>query len=327
MKVLVTGASGFLGGWLVRRLINEGLDVSVLARNTSDLSEIQGLRFTQIEGDITDAPGLVEAFKSHDSVFHLAGLVAYSRSARPDMEKINVQGTLNVLEACMKGKIRRLVYMSSVVAVGATFDGKTLLNESSTYNVGHLNLGYFETKHKAELLVLDAAKKGEVDAVVLNPGTVYGGADAKKGSRKTQVKVAQGRFPFYPYGGVNVISVHDVVDATLAAWKVGRTGERYILANENLTIKAAFDLIAKAAGVEPPKIALPKTLIFGLGYAGDFLERLGVKGPISLESAWTSSMYHWFDPSKARSELNLGKRAAKDAIQESVDWMKEHKLI
>lgn len=327
MKVLVTGASGFLGGWLVKRLLNEGLDVSVLARKSSDLTGLKGLRYTLVEGDISDSGKLSEAFKSHDSVFHLAGLVAYNRSARQQMEQVNVQGTINVIEACIQSKIRRLVYMSSVVAVGASFDGKTPLNENSPYNVAHLNLGYFETKHKAELLVIDAAKRGDLDAVILNPGTIYGGGDAKKGSRKTQVKVAQGKFPFYPQGGVNVVSVHDVIDATLAGWKKGRTGERYILGNENLTIKSVFELIASAAGVEPPKIALPKPVVFGLGYLGDSLERIGLKGPMSLENAWTANMFHWFDSTKARTELNLGKRSAKDAIQESVDWMKAHKLI
>jgi dihydroflavonol-4-reductase len=327
VKVIVTGASGFLGGWLVKRLINEGLDVSILARKGSDLSELSGLRYTIVEGDVSDSSQLAKAFSEHDSVFHLAGLVAYNRTARDMMEKVNVLGTQNVIEACKKSKIKRLVYMSSVVAVGASFDGKSLLNEQSIYNISHLNLGYFETKHKAEKLVVEATRRGDVDAVILNPGTIYGGADAKKGSRKTQVKVAQGKFPFYPSGGVNVVSVHDVVDATLAGWKRGKSGERYILGNENLTIKAVFELIAEAANVEPPKFALPKGAIFALGYVGDFMERVGLKGPMSLENAWTANMFHWYDSTKARTELGLGRRSAKDAISESVGWMKEHHLI
>lgn len=324
MRVLVTGASGFLGGWLVKRLLQEGLEVSVTARPSSDLSDLQGLKYSRIDTDISDVDRLSLAFKDHDSVFHLAGLVAYTRSARRDMELANVQGTKNVLAACRRANVRRLVHMSSVVAVGASFDG-TPLNENSKYNVGHLNLGYFETKRQAEEIVIAAS--GDQDCVILNPGTIYGPADAKKGSRKTQVKVAQGKFPFYPPGGVNVVSVHDVVDATVSGWKKGRTGERYILGNENLTIQEVFRLIAEAAGVEPPSIPLPRALIFALGYSGDFLERFGLKGPLSLENAWTANLFHWFDSTKARQELGLGRRSAKDAIQESVQWMRENNLL
>lgn len=326
MRVLVTGASGFLGGWLVKRLILEGLEVSILARKGSDLSELEGLRFALIEGDISNPLLLEKAFAGHDSVFHLAGLVAYTRSERANMDRVNVVGTQNVITACLQAKVRRLVYMSSVVAIGASFDGQAL-NEESAYNVGHLDLGYFETKHKAEQLVLKACSANRLDSVILNPGTIYGGADARKGSRRTQIKVAQGRFPFYPPGGVNVVSVHDVVDATVLAWKVGRSGQRYILGNENLTIKKVFELIAEAAGVEPPAIPLPKAVIFGLGHLGDTMERFGLKGPISLENAWTANLFHWFDSSKAREELNLGRRSAKDAIAESVLWMKENGLL
>jgi dihydroflavonol-4-reductase len=324
MRVLVTGASGFLGGWLVKRLCEEGLEVSITARASSDLSDLQGAKYTRIDADLADVETLSRSFQGHDSVFHLAGLVAYSRSARQTMEVANVQGTQNILTACQRSNVRRLVHMSSVVAVGASFDG-TPLNENSKYNVGHLNLGYFETKRKAEELVVAASARQ--DCVILNPGTIYGPADAKKGSRKTQVKVAQGKFPLYPPGGVNVVSVHDVVDATVSAWKKGRAGERYILGNENLTIREVFRLIAEAAGVEPPSIPLPRSLIFALGYSGDFLERLGLKGALSLENAWTANLFHWFDSTKARQELGLGQRSAKDAIQESVNWMKEHNLI
>src|SRR5690606_38059941 len=155
--------------------------------------------------DVTDPQSVDSATRGMDSVFHLAGLIAYTRSERAAMERVNVQGTRNVIDACRAAKVKKLVHLSSVVAIGASFDGKTLLNEESEFNLGHLNLGYFETKRKAELHVVDAAKRGDFETVILNPGTIYGAGDAKKGSRKTQIKVAQGRFPFYPSGGVNVV--------------------------------------------------------------------------------------------------------------------------
>ena len=158
MKVLVTGASGFLGAWLVRRLLEEGLDIRILRRSTSKLDELEGLKFESSEGDVTNAQSLVEACRGVDSVFHLAGLIAYSRAQREAMEKVNIEGTRNVIEACLQTGVRRLVHLSSVVAVGASFDGKVPLTEESPFNLHDLDLGYFETKLAAEKLVMQAVK-------------------------------------------------------------------------------------------------------------------------------------------------------------------------
>jgi dihydroflavonol-4-reductase len=213
-----------------------------------------------------------------------------------------------------------------VVAIGASFDGKPL-NEDSPYNVKHLDLGYFETKHAAENIVREANQTGRVDAVMVNPGTIYGPGDAKKGSRGVQLKVARGKFPFYPPGGVNIVSVEDVVDCTIAAWKRGRSGERYIVGGENLLIRDVFKMIASEAGVEPPSIPLPRPLIFTIGKVGDLLESIGKKGPLNTENAWTSVLYHWFDSSKAQRELGLSPKPASFAIAQSVKWIKENGLL
>jgi dihydroflavonol-4-reductase len=327
MKVLVTGATGFLGGWVVRRLLDEGCDVRIIKRPKSSLEEIEGLSLDIVPGDITDAASLIEACRGTDTVFHLAGLIAYTPSQRAAMERVNVEGTANVIRACEINNVRRLVHLSSVVAIGASFDGKVPLNEESPYNIAHLNLGYFETKHKAELLVKQAATAGKIDAVMINPSTIYGPADAKKGSRSSQLKVAQGKFPFYPPGGVSVVSVEDVVDCVVAAWRKGRTGERYIISGENLLIKDAFGIIAREAGVKPPSIGLPRTAIFALGKVGDLLEMIGKKGPLNTENAWTAVLYHWFDSSKAQKEFGLKLKSAEYAISQSIRWSKDNGLI
>lgn len=322
MAVLVTGATGFVGSWLVRRLIERGESVCVLHRENSSLEELKGLSFRSCIGDITDPRSLTQAVQDVDTVFHLAGVVGYTRSQRTLMERVNVQGTENVV-AAMRGTGKKLVYMSSVVAVGASFDGKPL-NEDSPYNVAHLNLGYFETKRRAEEVVIGATRQGEITSVILNPSTIYGAGDAKKGSRKTQLKVAKGQLPFYTSGGVSVVSVHDVVQAVLKARDVGRNGERYILSGENITIKDLFARIATMAGVKPPSIFLPNPVVHALGKMGDVLEKFGRKGPISGENAWTSVLYHWFDHAKATAELDFRPRPAQEALSESVEWMKHN---
>jgi dihydroflavonol-4-reductase len=326
-KVLVTGANGFLGSWLTRRLVADGHETYALVRKSSDLSELQGIHCQLKFGDVTDLHSLLEAFPGMDTVFHLAGLVAYKRSERARMERVNVEGTANVLEACRATGVRRLLHVSSVVAIGAGLTPFDVLNEDSPYNISHLDLGYFETKHKAEQLVQEAVRQNRVDAVIVNPSTVYGPGDAKKGSRKTQVKVAQGKFNFYPSGGVNVVAVQDVVDGIISAWQKGHKGERYILAGENLRIKDLFEMIAAAAGKPAPQKEIPDNVFHLLGGVGDFLNIFGVSTAMSRENAWSATLFHWFDSSKAQRELDFNPRPAKMAITESVNWMRDHGLL
>ncbi len=324
MKVLVTGANGFLGHWLVKALIEKGLDVDALVRPKSDVTDLQGLKCRYVYGDVIDLESLKKNFKDVDTVFHLAGVIAYKASDRDLMKKVNVDGTRNVIEAIKATGVRKLVHLSSVVAVGAGFTNTEILNEKSPFNVAHLKLGYFDTKHSAEQLVLEAYRKGEIDTVILNPSTTYGFGDAKKGSRSTQVKVARGEFKFYTSGGVNICAVEDAIQGIIAGWEKGRSGERYILSGENITIKQLFELIAEAAGVPSPHILIPNWLLHGLGFVGDTSETLGFKSGFSSENAWTSTLFHWFDCKKARTELGFSFRPAKIAISNSVQWMKDN---
>jgi dihydroflavonol-4-reductase len=323
-RVVVTGANGFLGSWLTKRLLEEGHEVFALVRRTSDLAELAGVKCQFVYGDVTDPESLDAAFMKMDTVFHAAGLVAYNKADRSKMEKVNVDGTQNVIESCRRHQVRRLVHISSVVAVGAGFGPNDLLTEKSSYNVKHLNLGYFETKRRAEELVLKACLEQDLDAVILNPSTIYGPGDARKGSRKIQVKVARGEFKFFTSGGVNVVAIEDVIDGILQAWKVGHQGERYILCGENFLIKDLFALVAETAGQAPPRILLPNGLVHSLGAIGDVASQLGLKFPISRENAWTSTLFHWFDCSKAKRDLNFKPSSSRQAVEKSVRWMKEN---
>ena len=326
-KVLVTGANGFLGSWLTRSLVELGHDVYALVRKGSDLSELEDVKCKYVYGDVTDVLSLLEAFKDMDTIFHLAGVIAYKKSQRALMEKVNVGGTANVVQVCREYKIRKLVYLSSVTAIGASCMEDKILNEDSEYNLSKINLGYFETKKEAEEIVKKACQRHEIDAVILNPSTIYGAGDARKSSRKMQMKVAQGRLKFYTSGGVNVVAVEDVIQGILSAWEKGRSGERYLLCGENLLIKDLFRLIAEEAHQKPPSIQLPDRLLHVLGFAGDTMAAMGLPDTFSEENAWTSTLYHWFDNAKARKELDFHPRSAKEAIHNSVQWMKDHSLI
>jgi dihydroflavonol-4-reductase len=327
LKVLVTGATGFVGTWLVKRLCTDGHQVRILKRSGTALDDLSLLPIEVLQGDVTDRESLNQACAGVDTVFHLAGLIAYSKAQLAAMEAVNVGGTANVIAACASSRVRKLIYLSSVVAIGASFDGAHILNENSSYKIAHLHLGYFQTKHRAEQLVHAATLKGEVDAIMINPSTIYGPGDAKKGSRGVQLKVARGSFPFYTSGGVNVVSIEDVIDCIIAAWTKGRTGERYIVAGENLLVHQVFSMIAKEAGVKPPSIYLPNPAVRLIGKVGDTLEAIGRKGPLNSENAWASILFHWFDSAKAQRELGLRPKPASYAIAQSLNWSRQHGLL
>lgn len=326
-QVLVTGANGFLGQWLCQALVNESHQVTALVRKPEACAFLEKIGCSLVAGDVTDLGSLQRSFQNKEAIFHLAGLIAYKRSDRAAMEQVNVLGTEKVLQAACKQKVGRLIHLSSVVAVGASENSEGVLNEDSPYNLKKYDFGYFETKRNAETLVLSESQRGNLDAVCVNPSTIYGAGDATKGSRKTQMKVAQGRFPFYTAGGVSVVAVEDVTKGILSAWKKGKSGERYILSGENLTIKELFSLISKSAGVPPPRIRIPSLALSTLGHLGDLLTQIGISSSLSYENAKVATLFHWFDHSKATRELDFHPRPAKEAIEASVNWMRENGFL
>lgn len=326
MKTLVTGATGFVGTKLTKKLLDLGHDVRIVSRSGRAPDELSHLKLDVMKGDVANVESMRQAAIGCKYVFHLAGVVGYSKAMYNDMVTANVVGTGNVVDACIQNKVEKLFYMSSVVAIGASFDKKPL-NEDSPFNVGNLNLGYFDTKHQAEELVRKAVHSGLLNAVIANPATIYGAGDALKGSRKAQIKVAKGALKFYTGGGVSVIHIDDCIDGCMKIFANGRPGERYILSGDNLTIKELFATIAEEAGVKPPFIYLPTPLVHALGKVGDWQERRGQKSLITSENAWTSTLFHWFSADKAKKELGFNPRPARVAIAESIRWMRENKII
>ena len=325
-EVLVTGATGFLGEHLIRALCEKSYKVSVLVRKTSDTSKIDSYPIQKIYGDITNRQALLEATIGKKIVFHLAGMIAYKKSQREAMEKVNVEGTRNVVDACITNQVDQLLHLSSVVAIGASFNKKPL-TEDSPFNLSRYSLGYFETKRKAEEVVMQAYEEHKLPVYILNPSTIYGPGDATKGSRKTQIKVAKGTFKFYTPGGVNVVSVKDVVDCIFKVLDRGQPARRYIVAGDNILIKELFEMIAREAGVSPPKIAIPKLGLKLLGAMGDLMTAFGKETSLSSETAVTSVIYHWFDSSRAQKELGFQPTPSRVAISESIQWMKEKGLL
>lgn len=325
-RVFVTGGTGFLGSHLLERLIKEGALVSALYRTEKKLSEfkeqassLNNLDVSWVRGDLF-SDWSVEGF---DFVYHLAGYVGYTPAERKIMERVNVEGTAEVVSKIRKANYGpKLIYSSSVVAIGAGLTDKDIMDEESSFNLSSYDFGYFETKKDAETIVFKEAEKG-LYVIALNPSTIYGPRDMLKGSRKFQLKMAKGELKACSHGGVSIVHVEDVCSAFINASEKGKSGERYILAGDNITIHGMLCEIADQVKVTRPLFILPNFILLGLGRLSKVLSCIGINTGLNLENLQVATMYHWFDSSKAKKELGFTSRSHKEALRDSLAWAKE----
>ncbi|KAJ8906195.1 hypothetical protein NDN08_002690 [Rhodosorus marinus] len=330
-RVLVTGATGFVGSSLCSTLLQHGYKVHVLRRSMRGAEELDALNVVSHIGDVTDLDSVRAALSDGEgewkAVFHGAGVVAYSSKMSDLMHSVNVDGTRNVITAIQENPSKpRLVHVSSIVSVGYNnSENQPPLNEDSPWDEAKAGkVSYLRTKHAGERLVMQTVAQRTLDAVVVCPSNVVGASDAKKGSRKNQIQAAQGALKFYTHGGINIIGIRQCCDAMVKAMEVGRLGHRYILGGENMLIHDMLSEYSRAAGTSPPSICLPNWVVFLACFIGEVL--LDSKS-MTLERAEVITKYHYFDSSKAVRELGLDTSGARDAIRESVNWMIEHNYV
>jgi dihydroflavonol-4-reductase len=322
-KSFVTGANGFLGSYVVRELLQQGYVVQALVRPGSDVSLLENAPCEIVRGDILDVPSMEPFFQETEVVFHLAGAMSSMPKDRARVMKVNVEGTRNILALSKKYSVKKLIHVSSSVAVGACGEAK-VLNEEAQESVWPGDFSNYVSKRLGEELVLEEARGGGLPATVLNPGLIYGAGDARKAIRQGNVRAAQGRLPFFTSGGVNIVPVEDVAAAVVRAHLDGKNGERYLLTGENQSIEYLLKTIASLAGAKPPTRKLPDNVLKRLAAANDFFR---INSPLTKEGVFAATAYHWYDNSKAKRDLGFSPGPALEALRRSVQWMKENNYL
>jgi dihydroflavonol-4-reductase len=284
------------------------------------VKNLNGLRLELICGDIGDIESVRRAVKGCDTVYHLAALYANWLPDPGLMYRVNEEGTRNVMQACRDAGIRKIVYCSSVAALGA--QGRTPADENARFNLNSTKDHYYISKYRAEQVVLQYIRRG-LPVVIVNPSNPVGPRDiAPTPTGALIISIIKKRIPAYVDGGLNLIDVTDCARGIVAAMEKGRVGEKYILGNTNVSIKEYFDLIVKAAGKGlSPFIRLPPWLAVLSGYGYQLLARINKKPPITSAS-WVrvGSHYSWWNCAKAREELDLGQRPVEESLAEAVRW-------
>ncbi|HNY97677.1 MAG TPA: NAD-dependent epimerase/dehydratase family protein [Candidatus Pacearchaeota archaeon] len=318
MKVLVTGASGFLGHNLIKYLLKEECEIRALITQDDDacLLEFCRQKIEIVRGDIRNAQDVEKAVEGCDIVFHLVGMIAYWKKLNDLQYDINVNGSRNVAQSCIKHKIKKLVYVSSTAACGVLPKG--LADEDTVYNLFPYKLGYCDSKFLAEHEILKAGAKG-VDVSIICPGSMYGAGDVR---RIKSDMIFNFHFPFsltFFDGNLAVADVEDVCRALIAAWKKGGPGERYIIVSENLSFFELRSIIAKALGKSMPFVRLPSWLITALGYLLEFAgdEK---KPKVTPEMGRITTINFSFSNKKSKKELNMRYTPFAKTIEKQVEW-------
>ena len=324
MKVLVTGATGFVGSAVARRLRDEGHELRLLARPGSDRRNLAELQAEIVEGDLNDAASLSRACAGCEALFHVA---ADYRTWVPKPEEIyraNVEGTRSILQAAVSANLQRIVYTSSVATLGIPGDG-TPGDETTPVTLADMVGHYKRSKFMAEEVAHEFVRAG-APIVIVNPSTPIGPRDVKPTpTGRIVLDAAAGRMPAYVDTGLNIAHVDDVAGGHWLAYRKGRIGERYVLGGYDLPLREILAEIASIVGRKPPSIRLPHAAVLPVAYAAEALARLtGIKPVATVEEVRMSKKRMYFSCEKARRELGYSPRPARQALEDAVRWFRDN---
>jgi dihydroflavonol-4-reductase len=324
----VTGASGFVGAAVVRRLLAEGWRVRGLVRATSDRRNLAGLDVDVIVGDVTDTASLAPAVQGCAAVFHVAAdYRLWVRDPKP-MYRANVLGSLNVLEAAAAAKVPRMVYTSSVAVLGIRPD-RLPADEATPVAEGQMIGHYKRSKYLAERAVRARADALGYPLVTVNPSTPIGPGDIKPTpTGRILLDAAAGRMPAYVDTGLNLVHVDDVAAGHLLAHAAGVPGERYILGGEDFTLRAILEQVAEHLGRPARLVRLPHWSVYPVAALAEAWARLGGGEPrATLDGVRMATKHMYFSSRKAERTLGYRWRDPRVAIAAAVDWFKDNEYL
>jgi nucleoside-diphosphate-sugar epimerase len=309
MRAFLTGGTGFVGGRLVDRLRQRSDDVVALVRSPEKARALSAQGCTLVEGDLESRAAMEEAMRGCEAVFHLAAdyRVGVRDEARESMERTNVEGTRNVLDAAHAAGVRKIVYVSTVAVFGNTHGD--VVDETYAHPGKSFTSKYEETKWRAHLVAMEKASAG-VPVVLVQPGAIYGPGDTSAMGEQLQ-QAATGRLPAvaFPGLGLNMVHVDDVVAGILAALDQGTPGESYVLGGEITTMRGALEAAAQAAGRKAPRFNVPTPVLRALTPVGPLVGK-AMGAPPNLRELISSAdgVTFWASDDKARSQLGYTPR-------------------
>ena len=323
MKVLITGATGFIGGNLARALYRQGYQVRALVRPDSSTLTLRDIDVETTPGDIRDRESVARAMKGCQALCHCAALYTFWSRDISDIYETNVQGTKIVLEEALKAGIKQVVHTSSVATIGMpnTGPGNEEMEPAPKELVGH----YRKSKYKAEHEALNMVQKG-LPVVVVNPTVPVGPWDVKPTpTGKIVLDFLRGRIPAYMKMGMNLVDVEDVAQGHILALDKGKPGERYILGHKNVTLKQILKTMARITGKRAPWLRVPIGLVVALGYLDQWIEgRLLRRRPfIPLEGVKHARKPMYVSCQKAVNELGMPQSPVEGALEKAVNWFRQ----
>ncbi len=325
-KALVTGASGFVGYWVARKLCERGLAVKVLLRSKPS-AHLQALPVEIADGDLRNRESLKNALQGCDTLFHVAAHYSLWEKDPQVLYDSNVGGTRNILSLAAEQNISKIVATSSVATLRCFSDGK-IANEQSYAELSEIIGHYKKSKYLAEKVALELAQEG-APIVIVNPSAPIGPNDVKPTpTGKIIVDFLQGKMPAYLDTGLNLVAVEDVAEGHVLAAEKGRVGERYILGNQNLRLIEILRILAEISGKKAPKIKMPYWIAYLAGYVSETIANLTNKPPaVPLDGVRMAKKIMFFDSTKAQQELGFSPTSVQSALERAVAWFQDNGYI
>lgn len=338
MKVLLTGATGFIGGNIARKLCENGFETKVLVRENSNTLNIEKLPVIISYGDLCDKNSLQKALKGCNGLFHTAAKYSFWAKNPESFYKVNVEGTKNIINAAIEAGVEKIVYTSSESTIklpeknessNKSNKNNQKINHYETNDINCVAGDYKKSKILAELEVLKMIEK-KWPVIIINPTTPIGPGDVKPTpTGKIILDYLNRKMPAYVNTGLNIVDVEDVAIGHLLAFQKAKIGKRYIIGNKNLTLKQIFEILENITKIKAPKIEIPLWIAKSLGYIDEFFSGKVLKKypKIPVAAVKTAYKYRFFDCTKDIEELGIDLTPVEISFEKAIKWFKDNRYV